>query len=442
MKVLIPIVIGLVVVGCGPGPSIHEAAAEGNIKRVKQHLVEGVDVNAKFKDGWTPLHMAAEGGHREIVDLLIAKGADINATAGAGDGVGWTPLHEAAEEGHKKVVELLILKGADINVKNGDGRTPLDLAFKHKNAEIADILRKHGGKKSGELKAEKETPSKGEDKTSPSIVLEAKAPDTLAAQLVALSPGINEIKVEHDGRSRRLIITAPKTFSRQNLYPILFCFHGAGGKADGPSKRWSPHTDKRDLIVISAEAVQPLAKWNFRDKFHAEEHDDVGFILKVVEALVGSRLADPKTIYATGHSSGGLFCYRLAKEVAVFAALSPMSCGMVKGAHDPDEKTKFVPILQVIGDQDKSFNGSSNPKVTMYSAAKRIDVWRKFNRCGPDPVVIEKGKEIMVYTYASQSGIEVVLCKVKDQGHIIRRDLRDIADSVALDFLLKHKNTK
>ena len=178
MKTLILYVIGLLVVGCGPGssihkfmkqPNIHEAAAEGNIKRVKQHLVEGVDVNAKFKDGWTPLHMASEGGHREIVDLLIAKGADINATAGAGDGVGWTPLHEAAEGGHKKVVELLILKGADINAKNGDGRTPLDLAIEHKNAEIADILRKHGGKKSGELKAENKIPSKGADKNSTSV---------------------------------------------------------------------------------------------------------------------------------------------------------------------------------------------------------------------------------------------------------------------------------
>ncbi|MFP6892163.1 MAG: hypothetical protein VCA18_00330 [Opitutales bacterium] len=272
--------------------------------------------------------------------------------------------------------------------------------------------------------------------------LGAKAEDALATQLAALSPGISEIKVEHDGRSRRLIVTTPKTFSRQRPYPVLFCFHGAGGKADGPSKRWSPHADKRGLIVVSAEAVQPLAKWNFRDKFHAEEHDDVGFILKVVGALIGSKIVDPKTIYATGHSSGGLFCYRLAKEVSLFAALSPMSCGMVKGAHDPDEKTKFVPILQVIGDQDKSFNGSSNPKVTMYSAAKRIDVWRKFNRCRPDPVVIEKGKEIMVYTYASQTGIEVALCKVKDQGHFIRSDLRDIADSVALDFLLKHEKIK
>ena len=271
---------------------------------------------------------------------------------------------------------------------------------------------------------------------------EANVADALAAKFAALSPGINEVQAQHDGRSRRLIVTTPKTFSRQNPYPILFCFHGAGGKADGPSKRWSPHADKRGLIVISVEAVQPLAKWNFRDKFHAEEHDDVGLILKVVEALIASKTAAPRSIYATGHSSGGLFCYRLAKEVDVFAALSPMSCGMVKGAHDPDENTKLVPILQVIGDQDKSYNGSQNPKVTMYSAAKRIDVWRKFNQCAPNPVVIEKGKEIVVYTYASQIGIEVALCKVKGQGHFLRRDLRDISDSLALDFLLKHKNNK
>ena len=294
----------------------------------------------------------------------------------------------------------------------------------------------------GESRVEKVVKAPDDAKAAEAEVLaEANVTDTLAANFAALSPGINEVKTEYDGRSRRLIVTTPKIFSLQNLYPILFCFHGAGGKADGPSKRWSPHADKRNLVVISAEAVQPLAKWNFRDKFHAEEHDDVGFILKVVEALVGSQVADPKTIYATGHSSGGLFCYRLAKEVTAFAALSPMSCGMVKGAHDPDQKTKFVPILQVIGDQDKSFNGSQN-KVTMYSAAKRIDVWRKFNQCDPNPVVLEKGKEIMVYTYASQAGIEVALCQVKGQGHFIRRDLRDIADSLALDFLLKHKKNK
>ena len=265
------------------------------------------------------------------------------------------------------------------------------------------------------------------------------ATNILVTQFASLSPGGNELNVDYGGQSRRLMITVPKKLGRQGEHPVLFCFHGAGGKADGPSRRWSSHADKRGLIVISAEAVQPLAKWNFRDGFHAEEHDDVGFVLQVVEALISGKLADPGAVYATGHSSGGLFCYRLAKQTDVFAALSPMSCGMVKGAHDPDGKTKPVPILQVIGDQDKSFKGSSNPKVTMYSAARRIDVWRKFNQCAPEPVVIEKGKEIEVHTYAGPSGMEVALCKVQGQGHFIRSDLRDSADSLALDFLLKHK---
>ena len=263
--------------------------------------------------------------------------------------------------------------------------------------------------------------------------------DALATELTSLSQGTNEVQFKHDGQSRRLIITTPKKFDGQRPHPVLFCFHGAGVKADGESTRWSPHADKRGLVVISAEAVQPHAKWNFKDKFHDEDHDDVGFVSKVVEFLIANKIADQKAIYATGHSSGGLFCYRLAKETTLFAALSPMSCGMVKCAHDPSEKTKPVSIMQVIGDQDKSFNGSSNPKVTMYSAAKRIDVWRTFNQCRPGPVVVNKGEEVVVYTYANQSGIEVAYCKVKGQGHHIRRDLRDSADSLALDFLLKHQ---
>ncbi|MDE0866115.1 MAG: hypothetical protein OSA98_20190 [Rubripirellula sp.] len=260
-----------------------------------------------------------------------------------------------------------------------------------------------------------------------------------ASSLAALAPGKNEIRVDHDGHSRRLIITTPRTFSRQRTYPVLFCFHGAGGKADGTSSRWSSHADKREMVVVSAEAVQPHAKWNFMDNFHVVDHDDVGFVAKVVEDLIAQGIGESRSIYATGHSSGGLFCYRLGKETALFAALSPMSCGMAKGAHDPDENTRTVSIMQVIGDQDKSFKGTTNPKVTMYSATKRIDVWRAFHDCGSEPTVENHGKEIVLLTYANRAGIEVAYCKVKGQGHIIRRDLRDKADSVALDFLLKHK---
>ena len=61
---------------------------------------------------------------------------------------GWTPLHLAAANGHKEIVELLISKGADLNAKAVTGDTPLDEA----DGETADLLRKHGGKTGAELK--------------------------------------------------------------------------------------------------------------------------------------------------------------------------------------------------------------------------------------------------------------------------------------------------
>ena len=68
----------------------------GNIEAVKQHLAAGVDVNAKTKTyGRTPLHIATRLGHKEIVELLIHAGADVNAKFVSGAAQGKTPLDMA-----------------------------------------------------------------------------------------------------------------------------------------------------------------------------------------------------------------------------------------------------------------------------------------------------------------------------------------------------------
>ena len=67
---------------------------------------------------------------------------------------GLTYLHQAAVTRRNGIVELLIAKGADVNAKNKYGGTPLDLAIARKQTETADLLRKHGGKTAEELKAE------------------------------------------------------------------------------------------------------------------------------------------------------------------------------------------------------------------------------------------------------------------------------------------------
>jgi cytohesin len=96
-----------------PDISIHEAARQGKIEVVKQHLTDGADVNAKLGGGSTPLFLAALEGHREVAELLIENGADVNA--------------------------------------KGFGTTPLDMAYD--SAELAALLRKHGGKTRKELQA-------------------------------------------------------------------------------------------------------------------------------------------------------------------------------------------------------------------------------------------------------------------------------------------------
>ncbi len=127
-----------------PDISIHDAAADGNIEAVKQHLDAGADVNAKYEDEGTPLHLAAYYGHKEITELLMAKGADLEAR----NEDGMTSLHFAVAGGHKEIAELLIAKGAVVNAKSDVDETPLDMAYAQSppRTEMADLLRKHGGK--------------------------------------------------------------------------------------------------------------------------------------------------------------------------------------------------------------------------------------------------------------------------------------------------------
>jgi ankyrin repeat protein len=134
-----------------PDISIHEAAEDGNLEAVKQHLAAGTDVNTKGDDhDETPLHDAADWGHKEIAELLIAKGSNVNAKAGGGV----TPLHWAAQQGQNEIVQLLIAKGADVNARDDFGETSLDDAISTRMIQTADLLRKHGGKTGEELKAE------------------------------------------------------------------------------------------------------------------------------------------------------------------------------------------------------------------------------------------------------------------------------------------------
>ena len=154
---LLTTIAAVVLVGCAttqqpepttakaPDISIHDAAGDGNIEAVKQHIAAGTDVDAKTS-GETPLHWAARFGQSQVAELLIAEGADVNAK----NVVGQTPLHLAAGASHQEIIELLIAEGAEVNAKTKRGETPLDLA--EDDPKIRNPILKHGGKMGAELK--------------------------------------------------------------------------------------------------------------------------------------------------------------------------------------------------------------------------------------------------------------------------------------------------
>ena len=85
-------------------------------------------------DGQTPLHVACENGHHQIVEMLLTAGANIAAQ----DNYGQTPLHVAHQNGNHQVVELLLSAGAN-------QETPDDNVSYSRGGEIDDSCESDGG---------------------------------------------------------------------------------------------------------------------------------------------------------------------------------------------------------------------------------------------------------------------------------------------------------
>ena len=109
----------------GDAVSIWVAARAGDLGAIERHVASGVAVDAPDPEhGGTPLMWAAATGRAEAMELLIGRGANVNAS----DPEGGTALHAAAFLGHEKAVDLLIRSGVNVNAAKKRGETALDVA--------------------------------------------------------------------------------------------------------------------------------------------------------------------------------------------------------------------------------------------------------------------------------------------------------------------------
>ena len=119
--------------------ALHFAAFFGKVEAARTLLDAGAAVNAYSVNELQvqPLHSAASGRHHEVCRVLIAAGADVNATQRHE----YTPLHAAAKHGDAELVELFLSAGADPGARTESGDTPADTAEAAGHIDVARRLR-------------------------------------------------------------------------------------------------------------------------------------------------------------------------------------------------------------------------------------------------------------------------------------------------------------
>jgi ankyrin repeat protein len=142
------LLLGLALAGCagGASPTEHDlfVAVEQNKPAVVRATLDAhPDWIRSTAHRWEvqPLAIACDRGHKEIVALLLDRGADVNYF---NPKWGWRPIHEAAAGGHVEIVRMLLDHKADVNVKIKEGLTPLFMAAARGRRPVVELLLTRG----------------------------------------------------------------------------------------------------------------------------------------------------------------------------------------------------------------------------------------------------------------------------------------------------------
>jgi ankyrin repeat protein len=123
--------------------TIGEAAAVGELARVRRiGDAWPAAIHEYTSDGFTPLQLACFFGHSEVAAYLLDKGADVHAVAQ--NAMQIQPLHAAVAGQYVDIVKLLIAHGADVNARQQSGFTPLMAARQNNDKETEALLLEAG----------------------------------------------------------------------------------------------------------------------------------------------------------------------------------------------------------------------------------------------------------------------------------------------------------
>jgi len=226
----------------------------------------------------------------------------------------------------------------------------------------------------------------------------------------ATPPDFEHWEFTVDGVSREALAYIPAT-AKEKLTPVVFVFHGHGGRAQNAARMFAMNRNWPEAISIYMQGLNTPGRLTDKEgrapgwqKGLGDQEDrDLKFFDAVLAHLKKDYKVDAKRIFSTGHSNGGAFTYLLwAERGDVLAAVAP-SAGMTT---ESLPKVKPKPIMHIAGEKDAL--------VKFEWQERTIAAVRKINGCENEGKPWDKDCTI----YPSKTGTPVI-AYIHSGGHIV-----------------------
>ncbi len=267
-------------------------------------------------------------------------------------------------------------------------------------------------------------------------------------------------RFSYGGQQRTYLLHLPPGHDKKKPVPLVVMLHGYTGTG-ALQAQWtgfSVKADRERFIVVYPDGPNPAGTgraWSTTFMRQQGPNKDAAFVGEVIRRLRSQFAIDPKRIYVTGMSQGGMVAHAVGCELSsVVAAIAPV-CGVIVTIPKSSDPVSVLII-----------NGTADPMVPYYgggrsgpggggrgrrsggpgipSVSEAVSTWVAHNGCSPKPKRTKRKGLIKEVYSGGRRGTEVMLCALVGGGHNWPGDAKDntksgvVGADVIWEFFERH----
>ena len=264
-------------------------------------------------------------------------------------------------------------------------------------------------------------------------------PPTDAVEGQTLVPGVNELTLEQEVEGevveRSFLVHLPDNYDGTAHTPLLFAFHGNGGRPDEFVGQFGPPVQGGEFIGVYPAGI--AASWNIgREESKA---DDVAFTDMMLQSLEGTPGIDTSRPVGFGFSNGAALVHKIALESELLVAIVPQASQLLED-NQPQASSAKVSVMQFMGTVDDSCPYDGGEGVFGYNfmpAEESTAAWAAHNGCDDTATQTQVDEHVKMEWKNCANNRRVIHYRLNDIGHGVPDHIDGGTNARIIEFLLE-----